>query len=123
MKEIYDYKAAMYEDIKNHIEENYTMDEIKNADREELTEKIYDACWIDDSVTGNSSGSYFFSTYKAEEALCHNLDLLAEACETFCSDVDILKSGAEACDVTIRCYLLGIVLEEVLDDIYSDLDE
>ena len=122
MEEIYNYKEAMYEDIVTHVKENYTLAEIKNADREELAEKIYEACWIDDSVTGNASGSYFCNSYKAEEALCHNLDLLTEACEYFGSDIDILKSGAEACDVTIRCYLLGIIIEEVLDDIYSELD-
>lgn len=28
---------------------------------------VYDELWIDDSVTGNGSGSYTFNSYKAEE--------------------------------------------------------
>ena len=79
--------------------------------------------WCDDSITGNASGSYFFNRREAEEALFGNLDLLAEACEEFGSDMDVLKSGAEACDVTIRCYLLSEVLAEVLEDIKKGLLE
>lgn len=37
--------------------------------------------------------------------------------------VDILKKGAEACDVTIRCYLLGECLSKVLDDLYDGIED
>ena len=117
----YDYRAAMYSDIKDYITENIDLADYEN--REDLEQKLNDTLWCEDSVTGNASGSYFFSTYKAEEALCHNWDLLAEAVEEFGSDIDILKSGAEACDVTIRCYLLGEMISAVLDDLYNDFDE
>lgn len=50
----------------------------------------------------------------------HNLDLLAEACEEFGGALDVLKDGAEACDVTIRCYLLGEAITEVIDDLEKD---
>ena len=33
------------------------------------------------------------------------------------NNYDVLKDGAEACDVTIRCYILGQVLDEVLDEL------
>ena len=75
--------------------------------------------FISDSVTGNASGSYTFNTWQAEENLCHNLDLLKEACEEFGSDCNILES-AEGCDVTIRCYLLSSALHEVLDELEED---
>ena len=75
--------------------------------------------FIDDSITGNASGSYTFSTWKAEENLCHNLDLLKEALQEFGSDLNYLESP-EACDVTIRCYLLGQVLQEVLDELEDE---
>jgi len=113
-KKMYDYLTAVKEDVKEYIEENITLSDF--ADRDELEEKLNEECWVADSVTGNASGSYFFNTYKAEEALSHNLDLLAEAVEEFGGGVDVLKDGAEACDVTIRCYLLGQAIAEVLDN-------
>jgi hypothetical protein len=68
-------------------------------------------------VTGNASGSYTFNAWKAEEYLCHNLDLLGEALAEFgCEPNYITEKGAEACDVTIRCYLLGQAISEVLSE-------
>ena len=109
----YDYLENVKEDVKTAILDNCTKEEIKNAfksleARDELYEKLYDDLWVDDSVTGNASGSYTFNTYQAEENLCHNWDLLVEALEEFGeSESDALSRGAEYCDVTIRCYLLG----------------
>lgn len=114
----YDYRAAMYDDIKNYITEN--IDFADYEDREDLEQKLYNDLWCEDAVTGNGSGSYFFNTYKAEEAICHNLDLLGEAVEEFGGDMDVLKSGAEACDVTIRCYLLGEIIHTVLDELLDN---
>lgn len=34
-----------------------------------------------------------------------------------------LEKGAEACDVTIRCYLLGQAISEVLDEIETEEEE
>ena len=80
-----------------------------------------DILWVDDGVTGNGSGSYYFNTWKAEEALCHNWDLLAEACEEFGQDIgEAFKQGVEACDVTIRCYLLGQAIAAALDELEEE---
>lgn len=109
--ENYNYYEAIKEDVKNYIEENKEYFDALDFDT------LHDAMWTADEVTGNGSGSYFFSTYKAEEAICHNLDLLGEALQEFgCDGSQILEKGAEYCDVTIRCYLLGQVLQEVLDE-------
>ena len=120
--ERYDYRKAIKEDIRVYIGENYTAEEIAEMllDIDEFETQLNDDLWIDDSVTGNASGSYTFSTYKAEEYLCHNLDLLAEAVEEFDCKMDILRNGAEACDVTIRCYLLGQAIAEVLEELKND---
>lgn len=118
----YDYRQAVAEDVREYIKENIDLKEYKGR-REELEEKLNEDLWTADSVTGNASGSYYCNSYKAEEALMHNLDLLAEACEEFGGGVDILKDGAEACDVTIRCYLLGECISEVLDELSDDLEE
>ena len=115
MSEKYDYKEAVEDDIRTYFKENNIV--ITSENKEEMFEELTERLWVCDSVTGNASGSYTFSTWKAEEYLCHNLDLLAEACEAFGSNIDILKNGAEACDVTIRCYLLNECLNNVLDDV------
>ena len=115
--ERYDYYQAVKDDIKQYIEDHDV--KVTTSNREELESSLYDEMFISDSVTGNASGSYTFNTWQAEENLCHNLDLLKEACEEFGSDCDILES-AEGCDVTIRCYLLGQVLGEVLDELEED---
>lgn len=115
--EQYDYRAAMYNDIKEYIEENISLADYK--DKDAAFEALNDEMWTADSVTGNGSGSYTFSTWEAEENICHNLDLLGEAIEEFCA-TDVLSKGAEAADVTIRCYLLGKVLQTVLDELWED---
>lgn len=121
MSEKYDYMAAVEDDIRNYLGENNIV--ITSENKEEMFEELSERLWVCDSVTGNASGSYTFSTWKAEEYLCHNLDLLAEACEAFGSNIDILKNGAEACDVTIRCYLLNECLNNVLDDVEAETIE
>lgn len=117
----YNYMEAMTEDIKEYIKNEVTLSDY--SDRDELEEHLNDTLWTEDSVTGNASGSYTFNTYKAEEYICHNLDLLAEAITEFGCDTNVLEKGAEWCDVTIRCYLLGQVIAEVLDDMKEELEE
>lgn len=119
MSERYNYLEQVKADAKEAILEN--MEYWNFDDREELEEVAYDELWADDSVTGNGSGSYFFSTWKAEEALCHNWDLLTEACEEFAQDIgEAVKQGVEACDVTIRCYLLGQAIAAALDELEEE---
>lgn len=100
--EKYDYLSAVESDVREYIENNVNFHDYSDLDemKEDLNEKLF----VEDSITGNASGSYTFNTWKAEEYLCHNLDLLAEANEEFGGSSDILSDGAETCDVTIRCY-------------------
>lgn len=116
--ERYDYYEMVKEDIRNYIKENYEVEEIKDLEFDDL----YDDLFIEDSVTGNASGSYYCNTWKAEEALCHNMELLGEALNEFCCDGSYLEKGAEACDVTIRCYVLGQVLEDVIYDLQQEIE-
>lgn len=119
---MYNYREAVKNDVLEYINNEVDLEEWR-GDRDGLEEKLNDDLWICDSVTGNASGSYYCNSYKAEEALMHNLDLLAEACEEFGGGCDVLKDGAEACDVTIRCYLLGECIAAALDEIEDDLEE
>ena len=115
MSEIYDYREAMRDDIKEAFENG-------EYDLSDGYEKIYEDMWIDDSITGNASGSYYCNAWKAEEALNHNWDLLSEALSEFGCEVDVLEKGAEYCDVTIRCYLLGEILQEVIDELEEEAE-
>ena len=120
----YNYLEAMIEDVKEYLrnEAEYDQDDLF-YNRSYLEEKLHDELWCNDSVTGNASGSYTFSTWKAEEYLCHNYDELADACEAFGQDIgEAVKRGAEFCDVTIRCYLLGRAISEALDEIEEELE-
>lgn len=120
---MYNYYEAVKDDVREYIENEINLNEWK-GNRERLEEKLNDDLWTCDSVTGNASGSYTFNTWKAEENLCHNLDLLEEALDEFGSDKGyLLENGAEAADVTIRCYLLGSTIAEVLDELEDELTE
>lgn len=115
----YDYLEAVTDDVREYIKNEINRTEW-TGDREGLEEHLNDTLFVSDSVTGNASGSYTFNTWQAEENLCHNMDLLAEALEEFGDDLSYLKNGAEACDVTIRCYLLPQAIAEVLDELEND---
>lgn len=120
--ERYDYLEAVTSDVKDYIENEITMSDY--SDRDELAEHLNDELWTVDSVTGNGSGSYTFNTWQAEENLCHNLDLLGDALREFDCGLDyIAEKGAEACDVTIRCYLLGQAIEAALDELWVESEE
>lgn len=119
----YNYLEAVTSDVLDYIKEEINLDEWK-GNREGLEEKLNDELWTVDSVTGNASGSYTFNTWEAEENLAHNWDLLAEALDEFGWDgTDVLRQGAEAMDVTIRCYLLGQAIAEALDELEEELAE
>lgn len=117
--EIYNYPEAVKEDVREYIE-NEVMLEDWRGDRDGLEEQLNDDLFIADSVTGNASGSYTFSSWQAEEYLAHNWDLLADALDEFGGSTDVLRQGPEACDVTIRCYLLGQAISEVLDELEAE---
>lgn len=121
--ERYDYYSAVKEDVKNVVVNEYNyIEELKN-DREEFEQRLYDELWVNDSVTGNASGSYTFNAWQAEENICHNMDLLKEACYEFNTDLADIIESAESCDVTIRCYLLNQSISEILDELEEELPE
>jgi hypothetical protein len=121
----YNYLEAVTSDVKDAVYERYTKEEIRERleDRNDFEEELNDDLFVSDSVTGNASGSYFCNTWKAENALMHNLDLLGEAIKEFGGDGNVLEDGAEACDVTIRCYLLAECISDALDEIEDELEE
>lgn len=117
--EKYDYLDAVTADAKAAILEH--INEWYFEDRDELEEIANDRLWVDDCVTGNASGSYYCNAWRAEEAICHNLDLLEEAATDFGQDVgELVSNGAESTDVAIRCYLLGSAISADIDELEGE---
>lgn len=116
------YLDMLEDDVREWINDNIDLDDYK-GNRDDLEEKLNDELFNEDSVTGNVSGSYYCNAYSAERAIAHRWDLLAEALEEFGSDMtatEMLDKGAEWCDVTIRCYLVGEAIRNVLDELEED---
>jgi hypothetical protein len=119
----YDYRENVKNDCIDAVREWLRYNDVEGMSRDDLRDKLYDALWIDDNVTGNASGSYTFSTYEAEQNIAGNWDLLGEAMREFGCECDAIKKGAEWADVTIRCYLLGECLDEAMDEIEDEIEE
>lgn len=116
---MYNYYEAMKEDIKEYLEENEI--EVTEENVEELEEQLNDDLWCDDSVTGNGSGSYTFNRSEAEEYVKENITLCIDAVREFGIETrdfgkKVLSDEWEYLDVTIRCYILGSVIREVLSE-------
>lgn len=116
--EQYDYLEQVTSDVKDYV--NWEIDTHDYEDREELADDLRDRLFNNDSVTGNASGSYYCNAWKAEEALCHNLDLMVEAYEEFGGMPSMDDFSAEEADVAIRCYLLPQAIEAALDELEDE---
>lgn len=122
--ERYNYDQAVTKDVLQAILDKYTkaeLIELLKTDRDAFEEKLNDDLWNDDAVTGNGSGSYTFNRWDAEYYICHNMELLCDALKEFGCDVSDISKGAEYCDVTIRCYLLPGAINDVLNDLETEL--
>lgn len=122
----YDYMEAVKEDVKNYIDSEINFEDFDSL--EELEEKLNVDLWVEDSVTGNGSGSYTFNRVQASLYVLDNMDLLQEAIDEFAIEPatvgnKFISEDWEWFDVTIRCYLLGSAISEVLDDLKENFDE
>ena len=118
----YNYLEAVTNDAKQAILEN--MKDWSFSDRDELEEIAYDNLWVDDSVTGNASGSYTFNREAAKEYVTRSddgMDTLRDAVRDFDCEHEaftaFLEEDWEYLDGTIRCYLLGQAISAALDEL------
>lgn len=119
--EKYDYYKNVREDVKQRLNEWLDFNRINDySDIDEVISAVYDDFFNSDSITGNGSGSYTFNSWAAEENLCHNMDLLKEALNEFGGELNDYIDSAEACDVTIRCYVLGQLVGEVVKEFVEE---
>ena len=130
---MYDYREAMTEDVKQWITDEVNLADW-TEDRGGLEQQLNDDLWTADSVTGNGSGSYTFNRVQASLYVLDNMDLLQKAINEFATDPatdpatvgnKFISEDWEWFDVTIRCYLLGSVISDVLDEMEEngDFDE
>ena len=117
--EKYDYNKALYEDIKNYIQDN--IDISKYDYDEDLYDTLDEELWEVDSITGNGPFGY------ANEDVCtkyvgDNLKLGFEALHEFCIKLRDIPddSPSRYIDSTIRCYLFHSVLQQVVDDLWKE---
>ena len=73
-----------------------------------------DDAFIDDSVTGNGSGSYTFNSKKAEENIKDLIfsDELLQMFKDFGYDRVPMEKGPEYIDVSVRCFFIDEVISE-----------
>ena len=121
----YDYNMEVLRDVHDAIQD-YDLTEWK-GDREGFEELLNDELWTNDNVTGNGSGSYTFNSYRAQEHVLDNMELLFEALREFGCDCEeigrhFVNEDWEYFDVSIRCYLLSGAISNALD-YYEDEGE
>lgn len=136
----YDYVENVKEDVKDFLEENppYIKDYadcIKcekvsdNGDCEyffedlcDLKEDLNNDLWINDSVTGNGSGSYTFNSNEAKEYfLSGGMEILKDVVnEGFLTPEEFVEyfttENWESLDVTCRCFVLYTAIDEAVDE-------
>lgn len=125
--EKYDYYDAVKEDVLKAIEEDDELLPREDEDEVDYEERLTDALWASE-VTGNGSYAYYFSDEEdAIAAVMGNLDLCREAYQEFGVDEDAVTfmSNIRSADVTIRCYILPSVIQEVVAEKpwFNDDDE
>ena len=110
MGAVYDkYYKEVYKDACDVADENFDSYLEVGGELDDAWDAFYEDLFMDDSVTGNASGSYWFNSKKAEESLGKFvwdediIWLLEEMGDTI---EDVVKRGPEVADVIIRCAML-----------------
>lgn len=110
-----------YEEVKNDAIEAID-EQFDNGYWDEDTEwdVVYDNLFVDDSVTGNGSGSYTFNAFKARENVSEAIfdDRIVCALDNIGCDAEqimnyIRENDPESIDVCIRCAMLNEVYDEI----------
>ena len=128
------YLEQVKADIENYLD-NTTYFDLENMilendfeDVDDIREYLNDTLWIEDSVTGNASGSYTFNREEAKENVLADMDTVREALTEFCVTAEeigerFLNEDWEYLDVTARCYVLGQAIEEYLEENAEAIEE
>lgn len=113
------YQEQMARDILDVLRD-YTESDFYGMDRDQIADKLFDDFILDDIITGNASGSYFFSWSAAREMVLNNYDYVPEIADVYGHETigeQLINGEWESLDVEIRCYLLPGMIDEILDGI------
>lgn len=117
MGAVYDkYYKEVYKDACDAVDENFDSYLEVGGDLEDAWDAFYEDLFMDDSVTGNASGSYWFNSKKAEESLGEFIwdeDIIWLLDEMGDTIEEVVKRGPEVADVIIRCAMLYHVEDAV----------
>lgn len=94
-----DYKAETLRDAIDWMDGNAEC--YKGADFDD----VWEALWLEDTVTGNASGSYTFNAWRAAEnvgGVIFDDDFISDLCDLGSYDHVPVEEGPEACDVLAR---------------------
>lgn len=122
---MYNYYDEVLQVVEDAVNDGYSPEMLEPVDLEDYADALNEALWVDDSVTGNASGSFFCNAYMAEEALVGNWGLAAEALEELgCNEgLNPFARGAEWVDVSVRCYLLSRCIGDYIEAHGKELTE
>lgn len=119
----YNYREAIKDDVLQYIRNNYDDESLKDWNRNDFEQELNDALFTEDSVTGNGSGSYTFSTARAREYIMGDMDAeddIRNMIDEFGLDAKTIAEHLfdwEYWDVSLRCYLLGECIGDALDEL------
>lgn len=126
---MYNYNEAIKNDIRFYLDHDFdwTAARENEINADELKEQLGDELWINDSVTGNASGSYTFNSYKAMEYVLDNMELVNDMVHEFGIGAEtvaekFLNEDWEYFDVSIRCYLLNQCIDDVVGEYAGKID-
>lgn len=123
MGAVYDkYYNEVYNDARNVVDENFDSYLEVGGELDDAWDEFYEDLFMDDSVTGNASGSYWFSRKKAEESLGEFIwdeDIVWLLGEMGYTIEDVVKRGPEVTDVIIRCAMLSSACEDVKEYVWK----
>ena len=111
-----DYREELKNDLLSFAEESkgYVND----------LEQFRDNAFVEDTVTGNGSGSYTFNSKQAEENIKDLIfdEELLRMFKDFGYDHVPFEKGPEYIDVSIRCFLVDEVINENEEEIKEILE-
>lgn len=118
---LYDYLEAVYDDVKDYLEENMDLFD-EYPDNDELIEYLNDTLWDEDSVTGNGSGSYTYDRETARGYVLDGAETVKAALREFGIPKDeiidrFFDNDWEYFDVTARCYVLYQAINACVEEL------
>ena len=119
---IYNYEKALRVDILANLLDLEEFMKQPDESYYEWANRLSESSDYVDRITGNGSGTYTFNTVKAAEYLVGNDGLAKEAFEEFGYPEDPSKLlDPEYVDCTIRTYLMGGVLNDIIFELEAGL--